>query len=161
MVLILPTDSVDEHPALAQGAGTAKRLEAAIVQALYKTVIVVGVLCWAILRQEKMVIESQKKIEDLGVQRPLLQLLTLLCSIRVLISSPVASPFSTPGHDCISTEGKKGVGMCRLDEIHSPNAFIVGFTLLAKLTFLSKERAHVRCQEMEIYILALMNVCFG
>lgn len=28
--------------------------------------------------------------------------------------------------------------MCRLDEIHSPNAFIVGFlyTLLAKLTFL-------------------------
>lgn len=43
--------------------------------------------------------------------------------------------------------------MCRLDEIHSPNAFIVGFTLLAKLTFLSKERAHVRCQEMEIYIL--------
>lgn len=43
--------------------------------------------------------------------------------------------------------------MCRLDEIYSPNAFIVGFTLLAKLTFLSKERAHVRCQEMEIYIL--------
>ena len=152
---------MDEHPALAQGAGTAKGLEAAIVQALYKTVIVVGVLCWAVLRQEKMVIESQKKIEDLGVQCPLPQLLTLLLSIRVLISSPVTSPFSTPGCDCIPTEGKKGVGMCRLDEIHSPNAFIVGFTLLAKLTFLSKERAHVRCQEMEIYILALMNVCFG
>lgn len=49
--------------------------------------------------------------------------------------------------------GKKEVGMCRLDEIHSPNAFIVGFTLLAKLTFLSKERVLVRCQEMEIYIL--------
>ena len=152
---------MDEHPALAQGAGTAKGLEAAIVQALYKTVIVVGVLCWAVLRQEKMVIESQKKIEDLGVQCPLPQLLTLLLSIRVLISSPVTSPFSTPGRDCIPTEGKKGVGMCRLDENHSPNAFIVGFTLLAKLTFLSKERAHVRCQEMEIYILALMNVCFG
>lgn len=101
---------MDEHPALAHGAGTAKGLEAAIVQALYKTVIVVGVLCWAVLRQEKMVIESPKKIEDLGVQCPLPQLLTLLFGIRVLISSPVTSPFSTPGRDCISTEGKRGGG---------------------------------------------------
>lgn len=88
-----------------------------------------------------------------GVQLSLPQLLTLLFSIRVLISSPATSPLSTPGLNWISTVRKKGVGMCRLDEIHSPNAFIVGFTLLAKLTFLSKERAHVRCQEMEIYIL--------
>lgn len=152
-MLILPTDCVDEHPVLAQLAGITKGLEAAIFQALCKTAIVVGFLSWAVLRQEKMVIESQKKTENLGVQFPLPQLLTLLFSVCVLISSPVTSPLSTPSRHWIFTVGKKGVGMCRLDEIHGPNAFIVGLTLLAKLTFLSKERAHVRCQEMEIYIL--------
>lgn len=70
----------------------------------------------------------------------------------VLISAPVTSSLSTPSFNWIFTVGKPR-GMCRLDETHSPNAFIVGFTLLAKLTFLSKERAHDRCQEMEIYIL--------
>ena len=91
-------------------------------------------------------------MRNLGVQLPLPQLF-ILVGTQCPNQSPATSPLSTPSLSWISTVGKKGVGMCRLDEIHSPNAFIVGFTLLAKLTFLSKERAHVRCQEMEIYIL--------
>lgn len=60
VLLRLPADSVDEHPALARSRNC-RGLEAAIVQALYKTVIVVGVLCWAVLRLKKMVIESPRK----------------------------------------------------------------------------------------------------
>lgn len=92
-------------------------------------------------------VESQKKIGNRGVQFP-------LPPAPYPLQHPCPNRFPcTPSCNWISTVEKKGVAMCRLDEIHSPNAFIVGFTLLAKLTFLSKERAHVRCQEMEIYIL--------
>lgn len=142
-----------KHPALAQLAGSAKSLGLPLFRALCKTAIVVGFLCWAVLGQEKVVTEGQKKTGALGIQFPLPSSLPSFAASRVLISSPATSPLSTPNRNWISTVEKKGVGMCRLDEIHSPNAFIVGFTLLAKLTFLSKERAHVGCQEMEIYIL--------
>lgn len=95
---------------LAHGAGTAKGLEAAIVQALYKTVIVVGVLCWAVFYARENGNRKPKENRRFGSPVSLPQLLTLLFGIRVLTVLPVTSPFSTPGRDCISTEGKRGGG---------------------------------------------------
>lgn len=152
----LPTGSVDEHPAHAELAGDADSLGAAIVQNPMQNsncgwLLVLGSF-WA---RENSSWEP-KEIGNLEVQYLLSWPLLPFSASPVLISAPVTSS-SAPQISTGFHSRKDGVGgecaMCRLDEIHSPNAFIVGFTLLAKLTFLSKERAHVRCQEIEIYIL--------
>lgn len=142
-----------KHPALAQLAGSAKSLGLPLFRALCKTAIVVGLLCWAVLGQEKVVTEGQKKTGALGVQFPLPSSLPSFAASRVLISSPATSPLSTPKSQLDFHSRKERGGNVQTRWNPQSQCFYCRFHTFGQIDISFQGKSPRRCQEMEIYIL--------